>query len=342
MTSRRPVAGLLVGIAVLAGAPGPASAQNFLERMFGLTPHQPPAPQQPATPEPPPAAPARAAARPVPETPERAAARPAPAAPERSAARPPAAQPAGEGWTRTAWPLPPRRPATLGPAPETAAAEAPAPAAPARPPATQTASAEPVQVTAVRSPPAQAEGPLTDQQVLERANAFFNGLGTMTGDFVQIGGDGRRMAGRLFVQRPGKLRFEYRSPATLEVIADGSSVAVRDRKLATQDLYPLSQTPLKFLTRERVDLGRDVRVTGVDRSEREARVALEDRSTLGGTSKIVLFFDPAVQALGKWQITDPQGFQTTVVLSNVERGTRVDPAQFVINYERMIETGSNR
>jgi outer membrane lipoprotein-sorting protein len=216
------------------------------------------------------------------------------------------------------------------------------PAPETRPLPTQTASAEPLQLAAVRNPPAQAEGPLTDKQVLERANAYFNGLGSLTGDFVQIGGDGRRMSGRLYIQRPGKLRFEYRSPATLEVIADGSSVAVRDRKLATQDLYPLSQTPLKFLTRERVDLGRDVKVTSVDRTDADARVALEDRSTLGGTSKIVLHFDGAVQNLTKWQITDPQGFQTTVVLSNVDRGARVDPGQFVINYERVLDTSSNR
>lgn len=336
MTPSRSAAGLLLGLAALAAAPGPASAQNFLERMFGLTPHQPPA---------------QAAPRPAPAPrPQAAPVQPAPAQ---------ARGPSGEGWMQTAWPLPPRRPASLDAAPvqtaeappvAPAAPPAAAPAAPAAPlappvarlPTGQTASAEPVAVAAVRNPPAQPDAPASDTQVLERANAFFNGLGSLAGDFVQIGGDGRRMSGRLFIQRPGKLRFEYRSPSTLEVVADGSSVAVRDRKLATQDLYPLSQTPLKFLTRERVDLGRDVRVTSIDRSPTEARVALEDRSTLGGTSKIVLHFDAAVQNLAKWQITDPQGFQTTVVLSNLERGARVDPAQFVINYERVLDTGSAR
>ncbi|KAA2237928.1 LolA family protein [Salinarimonas soli] len=332
MTLRRPAAGLIVGLAVSAAASGPASAQNFLERMFGLG-GSAPAAQAPA-PVPP---------APVPlaePAPERIAPEP------RTRARAEPAAPAADGTTRTAWPLPPRRPAALealaAKADPAAAPAAAAPAPEARPLPTQTASAEPLQLAAVRNPPAASEGPLNDRQVLERANAYFNGLGSLTGDFVQIGGDGRRMSGRLYIQRPGKLRFEYRSPATLEVIADGSSVAVRDRKLATQDLYPLSQTPLKFLTRERVDLGRDVKVTSVDRTETEARVALEDRSTLGGTSKIVLHFDGAVQNLTKWQITDPQGFQTTVVLSNVDRGARVDPSQFVINYERMLDAGNSR
>jgi len=43
----------------------------------------------------------------------------------------------------------------------------------------------------------------------------------------------------------------------IEVVADGSSVVVRDRRLATQDLYPLNQTPLRFLLSDSIDLMRD-------------------------------------------------------------------------------------
>jgi outer membrane lipoprotein-sorting protein len=121
----------------------------------------------------------------------------------------------------------------------------------------------------------------------------------------------------------------------LDVIADGNSVAVRDRKLATQDLYTIGQTPLKFLLSDRIDLTRDLTVTGVSKEGDGARITLEDRSTLGGTSKIVLTFDPSVEGLSQWRVVDPQGFLTTVMLSNVERGRRMDPKLFVINYERM-------
>jgi outer membrane lipoprotein-sorting protein len=84
---------------------------------------------------------------------------------------------------------------------------------------------------------------------------------TLVAEFTQIGADGRRLGGTLYLQRPGRLRFDYDAPATMQVIADGSNVAVRDRKLATQDLYFIAQTPLKFLLRERVNLGEEVKVT---------------------------------------------------------------------------------
>jgi outer membrane lipoprotein-sorting protein len=177
--------------------------------------------------------------------------------------------------------------------------------------------------------------PLSEAAIVEKANVWFNGLTSLTAHFVQAGADGRRLQGRLSLQRPGKLRFDY-SDSPIEVIADGQSVAVRDRKLATQDLYPISQTPLKFLVRERIDLRRDLILLDVTSDPGGVRLIVEDRSTLGGTSRIVLFFDPSVEALQQWRITDPQGGQTSIVLSQLDKGKRLDPKLFVINYEQQI------
>src|SRR4051812_30766683 len=226
--------------------------------------------------------------------------------------------------------LPPKRPTSLPVAAEAAPAQ---PAAASQP---QAAPRPPVAATASISPAALNE-PLSERQIVERANAYFNGMSTLTGDFVQTGGDGRRLTGKLYLQRPGRIRFEYDAPATIEVIADGSSVAVRDSKLVTQDLYAISQTPLKFLLRDHIDLGQDIRIVGISLEPEGARVLLEDKSTLGGTSKIALFFDKDVRTLQRWRIVDPQGFTTIVALSNLDTARRVDPRLFVINYERMLD-----
>jgi outer membrane lipoprotein-sorting protein len=219
----------------------------------------------------------------------------------------------------------------------TAAAPRPVPADPSRiapSPGPTVLAAAPATAPAPRVQ-GRAES-LSDQEIVERANGFFNNLTTLVADFTQIGGDGRRLGGTIYLQRPGKVRFEYDKPATLEVIADGSSVAVQDTKLATQDVYPISQTPLKFLLRERVNLGQDIRVTGVSHEGDAVRLSLEDRSTLGGTSRITLFFDPQVETLTQWRIVDPQGFQTTVMLNRVDRNRRIDQKLFVINVNRAI------
>ena len=190
-------------------------------------------------------------------------------------------------------------------------------------------------VAAVGAPSAIVTGDSADPAtLLAQANAYFNGINTLTGSFMQVGADGRRIGGKLTLAKPGRLRFDYDQPSPLEVVADGTSVAVRDRKLNTQDLYFITQTPLKFLLREKIDLARDLTVTDVANDPGGVRISLEDRATLGGTSKIQLFFDADVKTLSQWRITDPQGYLTTVMLSNLQKGKSVDGSLFFINYGR--------
>jgi outer membrane lipoprotein-sorting protein len=223
-----------------------------------------------------------------------------------------------------------------------------APLPPSRPimaEAREAPAAAPIAVTprpivAAAVEPAALSQPLPSNVVVERANAYFTNLSTLVADFTQVGGDGRRQGGTLYLQRPGRVRFEYDPPATLQVIADGRSVAVRDRKLATQDLYSISQTPLKFLLREQVNLGQDIRITSIAHDGDAVRISLEDSSTLGGTSRITLYFDRHVESLNQWRIVDAQGFQTVVVLGKIERGRRIDQDLFKIQYEALV--GGNK
>ncbi len=241
---------------------------------------------------------------------------------------------------RTGHPLPPRRPAEFAAADQTggtrsATADSPAAAASNAPAATPPA---PLPLSAPPPRDVVAALPATPKDAVAQLNGYFNGITTLIGDFIQFGADGRRAEGKLYLQKPGRIRFEYRPPSTLEVVSDGQSVAIRDRRLATQDLVPVSQTPLKFLLNDRIDLARDTRVLKAGTEAGMVRVTVEDRTTLGGTSRITLIFDPRENVLKQWSIVDPQGFETSVALYNLDRTKRPDPALFRINYERIIDS----
>ena len=175
---------------------------------------------------------------------------------------------------------------------------------------------------------------LSEAAIVERANAALNGIRTFSADFQQVGGDGRRLGGTVYVQRPGKLRFEYDKPSSLEIVSDGSTVLIRDRKLQTNDPYPISQTPLKFLTSSRIDLGGEATVKGAAMENDGARVTIEDSTTLGGTSRITLYFDTDFKQLRRWRVVDPQGYTTTVTLADIELNRTIDPKVFMLNYSR--------
>jgi outer membrane lipoprotein-sorting protein len=230
-------------------------------------------------------------------------------------------------------PLPPIRPPGLG-MPRTDAVQAEAAAPAPAPSPIVTANNEPRATPAAK--PSRPSAPLSKAEAVERLNAYFNSFSTLQGDFIQFAADGRRFEGKLYIQRPGKMRFEYRPPVTMEVVADGTSVAIRDRKLATQDLYSIGQTPLKFLLKEQMNLEKDTIVTGVSTKGDILSLKLEDRSTLGGTSKITLNFDLGANALRQWVVIDPQGYETSVSVYNLDTQRRPDQKNFVINYERVL------
>jgi outer membrane lipoprotein-sorting protein len=177
------------------------------------------------------------------------------------------------------------------------------------------------------SPPAK----LDRAEIVKRANAFFNASPVMTADFVQIGGDGKRAEGKLYVQRAGRLRFEYAAPATIELVSDGAQVLIKDRKLKSQTLYFIDQTPLKFLMKEKIDLEHDVKVVDTAVEDSGVHVLLEDKATVGGESKIQLVFDSKSFKLTQWRITDPQGNETQLSLYNIDQKTTPDPALFKLD-----------
>jgi outer membrane lipoprotein-sorting protein len=173
--------------------------------------------------------------------------------------------------------------------------------------------------------------------LVERANGYLSGINTLVGNFVQIGPDGGRTEGRFYLQKPGRVRFEYNPPSPIEVISDGTTVAVRDRNLATQNYIPLSQTPLRFLVAERIDLFKDSNVVSVSSDDTFATVVIEERQTLGGTHRVMVMFGVRDFQLRQWTVTDPQGYDTTVALYNLDPKQKPDPSLFKIDFTRYLQ-----
>ncbi|WP_420960693.1 outer-membrane lipoprotein carrier protein LolA [Brucella sp. IR073] len=160
----------------------------------------------------------------------------------------------------------------------------------------------------------------------------FSAVRTMTGEFVQFGPRGEQSGGTFYIERPGKIRFNYNN-SPIRVISDGESVVVNNRKLDTWDLYPLTKTPLKLLLGDRIDLGGG-RLKSVRQEPDMTTIVLGDESIFGN-SKITMMFDPKTYALKQWTITDAQNLDTTVMIFNVREGVRFAPDMFKIDYQRI-------
>lgn len=168
----------------------------------------------------------------------------------------------------------------------------------------------------------------------------FSHVRSMAGEFVQFGPRGEQVGGKFYIERPGRLRFDYDTKTNFEVIADGQSVAVSNPKMKTWNLYPLSKTPLKLLLGDRIDLSGD-EVKSVKQDPDATVIQLADRSVFGN-SRLTMMFDPKTYELKQWTITDAQGKDTTVMIFNVKEGASVDPSLFKIDYKSIARYNTPR
>ncbi len=175
---------------------------------------------------------------------------------------------------------------------------------------------------------------------VRRAVRYLNGMTTLEARFIQVSSNGAYAEGRVIIQRPGRLRFDYDPPHPVLIIANGLSLLFYDRDLKQASFLPLWETPLWFLIREQVTLSEDVVVTGVERALGTLRITLEDRKMADAGSVTLVFSDRPLD-FKKWEIVDAQGVTIQVSLVNTRYGMEVDQEAF--DYSDLeIESGVRR
>jgi outer membrane lipoprotein-sorting protein len=170
-----------------------------------------------------------------------------------------------------------------------------------------------------------------DQARIERAVAYLQSLGTGGGRFEQTDYKGRTTAGNWWLQRPGKIRFEYDAPYSLVVVSDGKTVNTWDPRLKAFNQYPLNATPLSLFLSKQIRLDQGVIVTEVTPTTDGFRLKARDRRRDVEGSILMTFIERgnALQ-LGEWTVTDQQGKGTRVKLVTFDRNAAVRPDLFVL------------
>jgi len=162
---------------------------------------------------------------------------------------------------------------------------------------------------------------------LDKVSAYLNAIKSLKAGFVQIGPDGGLVQGQVFIQKPGQIRFEYKPPSPVLIVATGGSMYVKNSRLNTLDRYDLSDTPLGLLLNERIDLKTNKAVIGV--AEQNGAIVVRARSSSNrNDSNITLVFSTPGLELRQWTVRDNQGGNTTVALQNLETGASLDPSLF--------------
>ncbi|WP_170401008.1 LolA family protein [Ruegeria arenilitoris] len=168
---------------------------------------------------------------------------------------------------------------------------------------------------------------------LSQISNYLNGLKTVQTTFTQVNDDGSLSTGKLWLQRPGKMRFEYDPPSSAVVLANTGTVQIFDPKSnQPPEQYPLNRTPLSLVLARNVNLGQANMVVGHDFDGTATVVTAQDPKNPESGRIELMFTDNPVE-LRKWVIHDNAGTQTTVLLGQLDTGK---------NLSRDLFTKSNR
>ncbi len=180
--------------------------------------------------------------------------------------------------------------------------------------------------------PALAQArPLTaqDRADIGRIERYLLTLRTLKSRFLQIAPDGGSSEGTAWIERPGRLRFDYDPPAPFLLVAGHGVVMFHDRKLEQTSQFPIGQTPLGMLLAEKVTLSGDVTVTGIERQPGLLQVSMIRTGAPGDGTLTLVFADNPMQ-LRQWAVVDAQRLETRVSLFNVQLGERFDQKLFEV------------
>ena len=178
--------------------------------------------------------------------------------------------------------------------------------------------------------PEAAPAPLSaaDRAELARLEAYLDGIRTLTARFVQVDARGGSATGRLWLARPGRMRFEYNPPSPILLVADGRFVIFHDRSVMQTSHIPLGATPLSLLLTDRIRLDEgEAQTIRLVRGEGLIQVTLIRRGRAHEGSLLLVFTDPPL-ALRQWLVTDAQRQTVRVTLLDIEIGGRFDPNLF--------------
>lgn len=166
-----------------------------------------------------------------------------------------------------------------------------------------------------------------DTATLHAAETYLNSIRTLKARFTQTGPDGGVTTGTAWLDRPGRMRFQYDQPSPLLLVAGHGVVIFRDNQLDQTTTIPMDQTPLGLLLRDKITLSGDVTLTGFRHFGAELHITVV-RTASPGDGSLTLFLNAAPLALLGWSVIDAEGRQTEIRLSDVVLGGAFAPNLF--------------
>ena len=190
-------------------------------------------------------------------------------------------------------------------------------------------------------PRAEAQAALSAQDAADiaRVEAYLNTIHSLKARFQQIAPDGQTSGGQAWLERPGRMRFQYDPPSPFLLVGGHGLLVFNDSQLQQTSNLPLDRTPLGILLRDNLKLSGDITVTKIVRYPGQLQLTLL-RTASPSDGNLTLIFADNPLALRSWTVVDAQNHETRIILFDVQLGGTFDQSLFTFIDPRFFQNNS--
>lgn len=166
-----------------------------------------------------------------------------------------------------------------------------------------------------------------DASEIKRVENYLNNISTLTAEFLQVAPSGETSTGTFFLSRPGKLRWQYNPPTPILIVANGSLITYYDSELKEASYVSVNDSLAGFLTRKVIRFDGDVAISNSSKNAGLLRISVIQKGKKEeGQLTLICSEDPAI--LKKLEVVDASGQLTTITLTNLQYGTKLNKKLF--------------
>ncbi len=163
---------------------------------------------------------------------------------------------------------------------------------------------------------------------IKKIETYLNNMQSMEAEFVQMSSNGGTAEGRLFIEKPNKIRMEYAAPTNVLIVGDGNYIVYNDTDLDQVTHIDYEDIPATLILAKDIKIdGKKIKVADFYQDSGTTSITL-DYAEKGDLGPITLVFSNNPMELKQWKIVDPQSVEVTVSLYNIKKDGALDEKLF--------------
>lgn len=169
---------------------------------------------------------------------------------------------------------------------------------------------------------------------IARVESFLSLITTIKADFAQVAPNGETTKGIFYLQRPGKMRWEYKGPSPILLVSNGTTITYYDAELEQVNYVSLDDTLAGFLAKETLKLNTTAtELVNFEVSPGAIRATIRQREKPENGTLTIEFTDKPL-VMKQLIIADAAGNETRIALSGAVYGQKLDGSLFVFKDPR--------